>query len=254
MSSELNATLDSNVAVHTQGLCKQYRLGQIGSVASLARRVLGRYGPVQRRPFPALADIAFTAHRGETVGVVGANGSGKSTLLQLLAGTTMPTAGRITIRGRVLPLLAVGQGFHPELTGRENVLLFGASLGVPTQALREQVDAVLDFADVREHADTPVKRFSTGMISRLSVAVAVCVPADIYIFDEVLAVVDHDFQSRCIDEIRRLHERGATVFFVSHNQSQVRQVAQRVLWLEHGKLRGFGPASELLDEYEATRL
>lgn len=242
--------LPDGVAVQARHVAKYYRLGQIGNVTQFARRVMGRYGPVERRPFAALADVDFTVFRGETIGIVGTNGAGKSTLLQLVAGTTVPTKGEIVLHGRVLPLLAVGVGFHPELTGRENILLFGASLGVPVGTVREQMDAVIEFADVQDQADTPVKRYSTGMVSRLSVATAFRFPADIYIFDEVLAVVDRDFQDRCFEELGRLHREGATVFFVSHHQAQVQHVAEKVLWLEHGTVREFGVADEVLDHYK----
>lgn len=154
------------------------------------------------------------------------------------------------VRGRVLPLLAVGLAFHPELTGRENVVLFATSVGIPPQTAREQMDQVIDFSGVGAHIDTPVKRYSSGMVSRLSVAVAFQFPADIYVFDEVLAVVDAEFQERCIEQIQRLDEEGRTIFFVSHHAAQVTAVCDRVLWLEKGLVRAFGPAAETLAAYE----
>src|SRR3712207_4602074 len=133
----------------------------------------------------------------------------------------MPSAGEATVRGMVLPLLSVGTGFHPELTGRENVRLFGASLGVKPAAVEERMDAVGAFAEIERHMDTPVKRFSSGMVSRLSFSIAMSFPADIYVFDEVLAVVDDEFRSRCLAEIKRLHAQGRTVIFVSHDLEQI---------------------------------
>jgi ABC-2 type transport system ATP-binding protein/lipopolysaccharide transport system ATP-binding protein len=188
--------------------------------------------------------------RGEAVGIVGSNGSGKSTLLQILAGTTLPTRGEMRVFGSVLPLLAVGLGFHPELTGRENVTLFAASLGIPTKLIVDRMDDITAFAELERHMDTPVKRFSSGMMSRLSFAIAVQIPADIYIFDEVLAVVDAEYQQRCLAEIKRIHADGRTIFFVSHHREQVEEVCDRVLWLDAGVVRDFGPTSRVLADYD----
>jgi ABC-type polysaccharide/polyol phosphate transport system ATPase subunit len=153
------------------------------------------------------------------------------------------------VHGRVVPLLAVGTGFHPELTGRENVTLFASSLGVPRQAIAEQMDAVAEFAGIENHMDTPVKRFSSGMLARLSFAIAMQFPADIYVFDEVLAVVDGEFQQRCLAEIKNLHALGRTVIFVSHSLDQVADVCQRVMWLDRGRVHEIGPADEVLAAY-----
>ena len=192
----------------------------------------------------------LACHRGEAIGFVGINGSGKSTLIQILAGTTLPTSGEMRVWGRVLPLMAVGQGFHPELTGRENITLFSSSLGFPPKTIAERMDAVTEFAELERHMDTPVKRFSSGMISRLSFAIGIMFPADIYVFDEVLAVVDGEFQARCLEEIKRLHGSGRTVIFVSHNRNQVAEVCERVIWLERGSVRDEGPTHEVLEAYE----
>jgi ABC-type polysaccharide/polyol phosphate transport system ATPase subunit len=240
--------IGEDVAVSAHALSKRYRLGNLYSLsrtlATLTRR------PVSTASnFDALKGLDFTVRRGETVGIVGTNGAGKSTLLQLLAGSTLPTGGELRVRGRVLPLLAVGLGFHPDLTGRENVLLFGAAVGVPLKEIHARMDDVIEFSGVGVHIDTPVKRFSSGMSSRLSVAVAVQFPADIYIFDEVLAVVDAEFQERCLDEIHRLHQLGRTVFFVSHHREQVEAICERVLWLEKGTIHEFGPSHDVLEAY-----
>jgi homopolymeric O-antigen transport system ATP-binding protein len=182
---------------------------------------------------------------------VGPNGSGKSTLLQILAGSTLPTSGELRVTGRVVPLLAVGQGFHLELTGRENVTLFASSLGIPRSTIRARMNAVSEFAELERHMDTPVKRFSSGMISRLSFSIAMQFPADIYIFDEVLAVVDGEFRARCLEAIKRLHRSGRTVIF-SHSLDQVAEVCERVMWLEKGVVRGLGPSSTVLEAYEGV--
>lgn len=243
------ATTDNGTraAVVAEGMRKNYRLGEHRSLQQTVRRLMRRQrsGP----PFEALAGVDFTVRRGESFGIVGTNGSGKSTVLQILAGTTLPTGGRMTIRGRVVPLLAVGTGFHPELTGRENVRLFGASLGVPLQAIEQRMEAVATFAELHSHMDTPVKRYSSGMLSRLSFSIAMSFPADIHVFDEVLAVVDGEFQARCLAEIKGLHAQGRTVIFVSHDLDQVREVCSRVMWLERGRLRSIGPTEAVLDAY-----
>jgi ABC-type polysaccharide/polyol phosphate transport system ATPase subunit len=239
------------VAVSATGIGKHYRLGQLRSLKQTTSRLL-------RRPYAAaagleaLAGVNFTVARGDAVGLVGTNGSGKSTVLQILAGTTLPTAGVMHVHGRVLPLLAVGMGFHPDLTGRENVTLFGSSLGIPRSTIRSRMDAVTAFAELERHMETPVKRFSSGMMSRLSFAIAVQFPADIYIFDEVLAVVDGEFRDRCLREIKQLHARGRTVFFVSHQLDQVADVCDRVIWFDGGTVKQIGSIDDVLPAYEAA--
>ena len=248
----MDATADNGsrpVAVDAQGLRKRYRLGELSSLQHTVRRLTGRSDPEARPDLEALAGVEFTVFRGESFGIVGTNGSGKSTLLQILAGTTVPTSGHADVHGRVLALLAVGAGFHGELTGRENVTLLGASLGIPRTVIRDRMDAVAEFGELERHMDTPVKRYSTGMLSRLSFAIAMQFPADIYIFDEVLAVVDGEFQARCLDAIKALHREGRTVIFVSHSLRQVAEVCERVVWLDGGHLARVGPATEVLDAY-----
>ena len=239
------------VAISAEGLSKHYRLGELHSLRKTVNRLLRRKQNGDAG-FEALASVDFTVYRGESFGLVGTNGSGKSTVLQILAGTTVPTGGILEVTGRVLPLLAVGTGFHPELTGRENVTLFASSLGVPRQAIAERMDAVGEFAEIERHMDTPVKRFSSGMLARLSFAIAMQFPADIYVFDEVLAVVDGEFQARCLAEIKQLHRQGRTVIFVSHSLSQVAEVCERTLWLDQGRVAGVGTTSEVLATYEVA--
>jgi len=209
----------------------------------------GRSTASETPAFEALAAVDFTVYRGEALGIVGTNGSGKSTMLQIISGTTLPTGGEMEVHGRVIPLLAVGAGFHGELTGRENVTLFATSLGVPRSAIRERMDAVAQFAEIERHMDTPVKRYSSGMLSRLTFAIGMQFPADIYIFDEVLAVVDGEFQARCLEEIKRLHREGRTVIFISHSLDQVAEVCDRVMWLDGGRLERIGPTDDVLAAY-----
>ncbi len=240
------------VAISAEGLSKQYRLGELQSLRQTVLRIRHPLSPPDTPKFEALAGVDFTVRRGESFGIVGTNGSGKSTLLQILAGTTLPTGGVMELRGRVIPLLAVGSGFHGELTGTENVWLFATSLGLPRTAIADRMDAVTDFAELDGHMDTPVKRFSSGMLARLSFSIAMQFPADIYVFDEVLAVVDGEFQTRCLAEIKGLHQAGRTVIFVSHSLDQVQDVCQRVLWLDRGHVEQVGPTDAVLDAYRGT--
>jgi lipopolysaccharide transport system ATP-binding protein len=237
------------ISVAAHSLSKHYRLGELQNLRRTVRRALRRAEGSSGPGLEALSDVDFTVPRGGAFGIVGTNGSGKSTLLQILAGTTLPTGGEMEVHGRVLPLLAVGTGFHGELTGRENVTLFAASLGIPLEVVANRMEAVSAFAEIDRHMDTPVKRFSSGMISRLSFAIAMQFPADVYIFDEVLAVVDGEFQARCLAEIKRLHAEGRTVIFVSHSLDQVADVCEEILWLEQGRVRQLGPTGEVLPAY-----
>jgi lipopolysaccharide transport system ATP-binding protein len=241
------AAINGAPAIEAVGLSKGYLLGEHRTLQRTLRRVTWRH--VESPGLKALSDVNLEVQRGEALGIIGGNGSGKSTLLQLICGITIPTEGVLTVRGRVLPLLAVGTGFHPELTGRENVNLFGASIGIPTKVIRRSMDSVAAFADLELHMDTPVKRYSSGMLSRLSFAIAVQFPADIYLFDEVLAIVDAEFQERCLAEIGRLSAAGRTVIFVSHDLDQVASTCDRVIWFDSGQMREAGPTQSVLDSY-----
>ena len=243
-------------AVSAQGLTKRYRLGEHRGLMLTLQRWLNNSGAYHNRRdelgqrFAALSDVNFTCYSGEAIGIVGTNGSGKSTLLQIMAGTTLPSDGEMRVRGHVVPLLAVGLGFHPELTGRENVRLFAAALGIPSVATEGRMDAVTAFSELDQHMDTPVKRYSSGMLSRLSFGIAMQLPAEIYAFDEVLAVAGGEFKLRCLDAIDGLHKSGRTVMFVSHDLDLVADVCHRVMWLEKGTLREFGPAAQVLESYQ----
>lgn len=235
-------------AIEIRALGKAYTLGQLRSLPVVARRLLRRPADA-RQPFEALREVTFDIRRGEPLGIVGHNGSGKSTLMQILAGITLPSTGEMVVRGRVLPLLAVGSSFHPELTGRENVLLFGSILGIRKDVVLDRMEEIAAFADVKQHLDTPNKRYSDGMQARLSFAVAMLFPADIYLFDEVLAVIDGDFRRRCLDAIESLTDAGKTVLFISHDLRQVETLCTRVAWMERGRLRALGATGAVLGEY-----
>jgi lipopolysaccharide transport system ATP-binding protein len=199
--------------------------------------------------FWALKDINFEINRGDIVGIIGRNGAGKSTLLKVLARITEPTEGRVTIKGRVASLLEVGTGFHPELTGRENVYLNGAILGMSRAEIRRKFDEIVAFAEVERFLDTPVKRYSSGMYVRLAFAVAAHLEPEILIVDEVLAVGDAEFQKKCLGKMSAVAGGGRTVLFVSHNMSAIRALCRSGILLDHGKIRISGAVSAALAEY-----
>lgn len=230
-------------------LSKTYRLGELLRLEATLRAFL-RYRGQERRPtLEALKSVTFEAYPGECFGIVGTNGSGKSTVLQVLAGVTVPTSGSMTVRGTVLPLLAVGAGFHGELTGRENSFLFGIILGLDRRVIDSKLEDIAAFAELESHFDTPLKRYSQGMSSRLCFAIAMLFPASIYCFDEVLAVVDGEFRNRCLNEVRVLARAGATVFFTSHDLDQVAALCDRVMWLQDGQVLEIGAAERVVDRY-----
>lgn len=246
--SQNGGVADPDAIVVARNLRKDYTLGERGGLRWTARAIFGRRNG---KGLHAVEGVDLTVKRGEMLGIVGSNGSGKTTLLQMIAGITAPTAGSLDVGGRVLPLLGLGTGFHPELTGAENVVLFGTILGLRRQDARARVAEIAEFGEVTRHIDTPLKRYSDGMIARLSFAVAMGFPADIYIFDEVLSVVDYDFRDRCIEAIRGLRRDGRTVLFVSHQADQTRALCDRVVWLDKGVVQEVGPSDEVMDRYLA---
>jgi len=200
--------------------------------------------------FWALKDVTFEVKRGEVLGVIGRNGAGKSTLLKILSRITQPTEGRVTIKGRVASLLEVGTGFHPELTGRENIYLNGAILGMARVEINRKFDEIVAFAEVEKLLDTPVKRYSSGMYVRLAFAVAAHLEPEILIVDEVLAVGDAEFQKKCLGKMDDVSRReGRTVLFVSHNMGVVTTLCPRVIWLHHGSAKRDGSARAVIDDY-----
>lgn len=237
----------TDLAVRCEGVGKSYALGEELSLQHTLSTLVRRGH--QRDRFWALEDVSFEVHRGEFFGIVGTNGSGKSTLTQVISGIAMQDAGRIAVWGRLIPLLEVGAGFAPELTGRENVQLLGTILGLSAGAIRDEMDRIADFAGVERHLDTPIKRYSTGMQARLSFATAVCFPADIYVFDEVLAVVDDSFRDQCAEQLARLNRQGRTIIFMSHDLELVRSVCSTGLWLDQGRIRLRGGIDEVAAAY-----
>lgn len=220
----------------------------------LGLRLRGRERPVvenTQEEFWALRDVSFEVKRSEVLGIIGRNGAGKSTLLKILSRITEPTTGRIELDGRVASLLEVGTGFHPELTGRENVYLNGSILGMTRTEIRRKFDEIVAFSEVEKFLETPVKRYSSGMYMRLAFAVAAHLEPDILIIDEVLAVGDSTFQEKCLGKMREVSRGGRTVLFVSHNMVAVRHLCSRVCVLQHGRLAFSGPTDQGLSHYLA---
>ena len=244
---------EPKLAVQCVGLTKRYELGETLSL----KRTLSALSPRKADPteqFAALHDVTFDVPRGSFFGIVGSNGSGKSTLTQIISGITVPTEGEARVWGRILPLLEVGSGFNEELTGAENVALLGAVLGLDPAEVRTALPRIAEFAGVERHLDTPLKRYSSGMRARLSFATAICFPADTYVFDEVLAVVDDDFRDQCVEELSLVNGTGRTIIFMSHDLSLVTGICRDGMWLEKGKVRMVGPMDEVARAYdEGTR-
>ncbi len=242
-------------AIEVHGLSKCYQLGAIGTTslrdeaAALIQKLQGKAPAVDKREFWALRDVSFTIQPGEVVGFIGRNGAGKSTLLKLLSRITEPTRGRAIMRGRVASLLEVGTGFHPELSGRDNIFLNGAILGMTRAEVRAKFDEIVAFAEVGQFIDTPVKRYSSGMYVRLAFAVAAHLEPDILIVDEVLAVGDSEFQKKCLGKMQDVAGGGRTVLFVSHNIGAVTTLTKRCVLLVAGRLLHDGPTSVTLERY-----
>ena len=240
-------------AIEVSHLTKEYRLGALQSlkdtVLNAGRRLLGR--PVPERPlFKALDDVSFAVEQGEVVGIIGHNGAGKSTLLKMLARVSTPTSGTVKVNGHIAPLIEVGAGFVPDFTGRENVYLNGAILGMRKAEIDRKFDEIVDFAEMAEFIDTPVKRYSSGMQVKLAFAVATSIDAEILIADEVLAVGDLAFQRKCFDRMEELIRRdGRTVLLVSHNLRQVQRLCKRVVMLRKGRIALLGPAQEVCEAF-----
>jgi ABC-type polysaccharide/polyol phosphate transport system ATPase subunit len=243
---------DGETVVRCERIGKSYRRfeQQPFLLRNLLLRLAGR--AVRPRDFWPLRDVDFTIARGETVGVVGQNGSGKSTLLRLIAGAAYPTEGRIAVRGRIAPLLALGAGFQPDMTGRECVEVNGTALGLSRAEIAERFADILRFAEMEEFVDAPVRYYSSGMLARLGFSVAVHTDPDVLLIDEVLAVGDYAFQQKCIARIHEIQREGTTILFVSHDAETMRGLCDRVLWLRGGALAGDGAPDTVLDEYLAS--
>lgn len=264
-----------DTVIQVENLWKEYRLGVIShhtlsrDLQSWWARVRGKEDPNapldlacsssgchkarHEESFWALRDISFQVRQGDLLGIVGRNGAGKSTLLKILSQVTVPSRGEVRVKGRIASLLEVGTGFHPELTGRENIFLNGAILGMSKAYIRRRLEEIVDFAGVEQFIDTPVKRYSSGMYIRLAFAVAAHLEPEILVVDEVLAVGDTVFQKKCIDKMLEIKSQGRTVIFVSHNLSALRALCSRAILLGKGQLLFQGGVQETIEKYGENR-
>ena len=261
----------ANTVIEVENISKLYQLGQIGT-GTLSHDLNRWWAKVRGKEDPfskvdevndrtilsssgfawALKDVSFEVQQGEVLGIIGSNGAGKSTLLKILSQITAPTKGKIKIQGNISSLLEVGTGFHPELTGRENIFLNGAILGMTKREIRSKFDEIVDFAGIERYIDTPVKRYSSGMYVRLAFAVAAHLEPEILIIDEVLAVGDAEFQKKCLGKMKEVSQGdGRTILFVSHNMQAVQSLCKNVIWLHHGKVKEIGPSSNVINRYIA---
>ena len=241
-------------AIEIQDIGKRYKLGKIGTVnlrhfLTEAMKSSVSKNKSKKEDFWALKDINLNVNQGEVVGIIGKNGAGKSTLLKILSRVTEPTTGQAIIHGRLASLLEVGTGFHPELTGRENIFLNGSILGMRRKEIKDKLDEIVDFSGIEEFIDTPIKRYSSGMYVRLAFAVAAHLEPEILLVDEVLAVGDLEFQKKCLGKMGDIAGSGRTILFVSHNMGAVAELCKRGIYLENGQIAYDGPMNEAIARY-----
>src|SRR5215813_7100758 len=247
-----------------ENLAKQYRIGASGAAYSTVREAVVNSLRAPLRMFRgnssayetiwALRDVNLEIQAGEVVGIIGRNGAGKSTLLKILSRITEPTRGRVVLRGRVGSLLEVGTGFHPELTGRENIFLNGSILGMTRREIQAKFDEIVSFAEIEKFLETPVKRYSSGMYVRLAFAVAAHLEPEILVVDEVLAVGDYAFQQKCLKKMQDVSIHGRTVLFVSHNMGAISRLCQRCIVLDKGRIVSSGPTAAAVETYMTSGL
>ena len=241
----------SDFAIALEHVSKNYRLwGRRSQFATLKSALLKQeLAPAADASVAALRDVSFSVHKGEAFGIIGRNGSGKSTLLKLVSGILKPTTGKVLVNGRIAALIELGAGFHPEITGRENIFINGIMLGLSRREVEQRFDKIVEFSGIADFIDQPVKTYSSGMYVRLGFAVAVHVDPEILLIDEVLSVGDEEFSARCVAKIQEMKYRGVTLLFVTHQLDQVRTLCDRAVWLDHGQLEAIGDPMRVVDAY-----
>lgn len=244
--------MSSEIVISVKNLCKSYQI-----YAKPHHRLLQSLYRSRKQfytDFLALQDVSFEVRRGEMIGIIGRNGSGKSTLLQILCGTLSPTSGAVEVKGRIAALLELGAGFNPEFTGRENVYMNAAILGLSAGEIEQRFEQIVSFADIGVHLEQPVKTYSSGMYMRLAFSIAVAVEPDVLVVDEALSVGDIAFQNKCMARIRKMSENGTTILFVSHDLSTTQVICDRVIWLNRGKVERIGDPVHVSREYYVASL
>ena len=211
------------------------------------------FSRTRKQPFVALNDISFSVAKGESIAIVGHNGAGKSTLLSLVAGVAQPTLGTVRVEGRIAPMLELGSGFHPDLTGVENLILNASLMGMTRKQAEARFDAIIEFSGMREFICEPLRTYSTGMTMRLAFSIIIHTDPQVIILDEVLAVGDAEFQAKCRTALEGMRNEGRTLLFVSHAAAEVRRMCDRAVWLDHGRMMMVGPAGDVIDAYENSR-
>jgi len=241
----------ADFAIAIENVSKDYRLwGRRSQFATLKSALLKRdLKPASDAAVAALKNVSFAVDRGEAFGIIGRNGSGKSTLLKLISGILKPTSGKVVVNGRIAALIELGAGFHPEITGRENIYINGIMLGLSRREIEQRFDKIVEFSGIADFLDQPVKTYSSGMYVRLGFAVAVHVDPDVLLIDEVLSVGDEEFSARCVAKIQAMKYRGVTLIFVTHQLDQVRKLCDRALWLDHGQVEAIGDPTRVVDAY-----
>lgn len=234
-------------AIEVKNLCKNYRV--YGSKSSRITSIINPFGKREVKEFKALTDVSFHINKGEIVGIIGNNGAGKSTLLKILTGVSFPSSGDVNVKGRVSSLLELGTGFNPELTGEENIYFNGSLMGLTQDEIDNVKDNIIEFADIGDFINQPVKSYSSGMYARLAFAVAININPDILIVDEILSVGDVGFQKKCMDKFNEFKEAGKTVIYVSHGLETVQTFCERAIWLEKGKVVDIGPSFDIVEKY-----
>lgn len=239
----------SNTVINAQGISVKFRLAdeKIFSFKEFVTKKLS--GKLNYKNFLALDGVSFSVEKGEVVGIIGKNGSGKSTLLKVIAGILKPTSGNISHSGIIAPMLELGSGFDPDLTGKENILLNGAILGFDRKFLENKYNEILEFSGLGEFINVPIRNYSSGMMMRLAFSIATLVDPDILIVDEILAVGDAAFQEKCAERMKKMMTGGTTVLIVSHSLAQIRELCSKVIWLDGGKVKMVGSTDEVCDRY-----
>ncbi len=250
MKAKRTQFLNENIAIQVENVSIEFNLSKerIDTLKDYIIKLFNR--KLQFKRFYALKDISFTLNKGDRLGILGLNGAGKSTLLKVIAGVYKPTSGSVKKEGVLAPLLELGAGFENEYTARENIFLYGSILGYPKKLLQSKFDEIIEFAELKDFVDVPIKNYSSGMRSRLGFSISTMVEPDILILDEVLSVGDSKFQQKSENRIMKMFDKGATVLFVSHSLEQVQRLCNKAMILDHGKLLAFGNIEDIAPKYE----